>query len=177
MLYLGVDPGLSGAVGAVNHRGEFVCVHDAPTVEIKKAKGKKRVYVESAMATILRDLFGVSRSGGTISYPGNPGIIIAVENVHAMPGQGVTSMFSMGFGMGLWLGIVAGLQIPYERVEPRVWKSKMGLATGADKGKSIILASQLFPTAPISLKKHDGRAESLLLAEWLRRKHERSPLV
>ena len=163
MLYVGIDPGLDGAVAAIDHRADFIGVWDAPTIEVKRGKGKKRNYVEAEMAAILRRLY---------THGGPAAVLLAVENVHAMPKQGVTSMFSMGFGLGLWLGAVAGLQLPYERVEPRTWKAGMGLATGSDKGASVMLASRLFPEAPLTRKKDHGRAEALLMAAWLRRKHE-----
>ncbi len=169
MWNVGIDSGLTGAVAVVDDAGKFVVVHDAPTVEVKKGKGKRHLYVESAMAEILWDILGK----GTVQ---STGCRLVIENVHAMPKQSVVGMFGMGFGLGLWCGIIAALKIPHERVEPRVWKAAMGLR-GDDKGKSIMLASKMFPSAPLTLKKHDGRAEAIILAEWLRRKHERSPLV
>ncbi|MGL4498487.1 MAG: hypothetical protein ACRCU2_05435 [Planktothrix sp.] len=99
-----------------------------------------------------------------------PNSIIIIENVHAMPGQGVTSMFSFGMGYGIWLGIIAALSIPVEFVTPQTWKKHYSL--GSDKESSRVTALQLFPSQSenLKLKKHHGRAEALLLAEFLRRK-------
>ena len=162
-IWIGIDPGLSGAVAALDEQGKIITVQDVPVLTVKKAKGHKRVYVESQMATILESI-KASAPGGRDS------LIVFLESVHAMPGQGVTSMFSMGTGLGIWLGILAALRIPYERVEPAKWKREMGIASGSDKSASIVRASQLFPTASLSRKKDDGRADALLLAEWGRRK-------
>lgn len=162
--FVGIDPGLSGAVAILDEKGSLVKVLDTPVIELKKAKGKKRVHLEAEMATILRD-FNIFEGIACVG----------IENVHAMPKQGVTSMFSMGTGFGIWIGILAALQIPYEKIEPRKWKSEMGIATGSDKSASIVRASQLFPTATFKKDRGridtlDGRADALLLAEFLRRK-------
>lgn len=159
MIVVGIDPGLSGAIAAIDGKGNLVSLSDAPSLMVKKAKGHKHVYLESEMARLLY----VLKDTGDVR-------IVALENVHAMPGQGVTSMFSMGTGFGLWLGIIAALRLPYERVEPGKWKREMGLTSGAGKNDSIVKAARLFPSADLHLKKHDGRAEALLLCEWMRRK-------
>jgi len=162
MIYVGIDPGLSGAVAVIDHKGNMVALDDTPTLTVKKAKGHKRVYVESQMVSILERLSKNVR-------------LVGIENVHAMPGQGVTSMFSMGSGFGLWLGILAALRMPYEKIEPAKWKREMGITSGSDKSASIVCASHLFPTASFRKDRGrvdtmDGRADALLLAEWLRRK-------
>ena len=164
MIFAAIDPGLSGAVAAIDSHGHIVMLSDTPTLLVKKGKGTKHVYIESAMATILRNLQGTESVR-----------LVAIENVHAMPGQGVTSMFSMGTGLGIWLGILAALRLPYERVEPAKWKREMGIATGSDKRAGIVKASQLFPTASFRKDRGrvdtlDGRADALLLCEWIRRK-------
>lgn len=159
MLFIGIDPGLTGAVAAINEMGQIITVQDTPMLAVKKGKGTKHVYVETAMAKILEStvhIYGTS--------------CITIENVHAMPGQGVTSMFSMGTGFGLWLGIAAALCIPIERMEPHTWKQIVGIPTGSDKNASIVLASRIFPSASLSRKKDHGRADALLIAEARRRR-------
>ena len=73
-------------------------------------------------------------------------------------------------GYGVWLGIVAALSVPVEFVTPQCWKKYYNL--GPDKEASRAAALQLFPSQAneLKLKKHHGRAEALLLAEFLRRK-------
>jgi crossover junction endodeoxyribonuclease RuvC len=162
MIFVGIDPGLGGAV-AVLHPDGAISLHDTPTILVKKTSGKKRHYLPAEMVGVL--LLAKNRSPGW-------DIRVALENIAARPGQGVTSMFSMGRGLGLWEGLLAGLGIPYELVTPRVWKASFGL--GKDKGESIIRAQQLFPRAEVELRrrKDDGRAEALLIAEWLRHKQQ-----
>ncbi len=158
-LFVGIDPGLSGALAAVTDSGDFVSVHDAPTLTVKKGGGKKRVYLESEMVKIVEGLMTCYEIR-----------LVGLENQHAMPKQGVTSVFSLGMGFGLWLGILAGCKLPYERIEPGTWKRDMGLVSGSDKNASVVKALQLFPTAPLTLKKHSDRAEAILIAEYLRRR-------
>ena len=140
-LFCGIDPGLSGAVAIIDADGNLVQLQDTPTLTVKKgSKGHKRVYVESAMATILENIRVLNIR------------LVGIESVHAMPKQGVVSMFSMGMGFGLWLGILAALRLPYEKIEPAKWKRDIGIASGSDKSASIAKASQLFPTASLDRK-------------------------
>ncbi|MFM6304901.1 MAG: hypothetical protein ACKPH7_02335 [Planktothrix sp.] len=149
--FIGIDPGLSGAIASISPAGiHFI---DCPII---KVSGKTKPN-PTLMASELRRLI-------------TPDSIIIIESVHAMPGQGVSSMFSFGLGYGVWLGIVAALNVPIEFVTPQAWKKYYSL--GPDKEASRVKALQLFPSqaSELKLKKHHGRAEALLLAEYLRRK-------
>jgi len=90
------------------------------------------------------------------------GLQVLIEASQAMPGQGVRSMWTTGYGYGLWLGILAALQLPYTPVRPVVWKKAVGL--GKDKEQARLRAQQLFPAADLRRKRDHGRAEALLLA-------------
>ena len=79
-----------------------------------------------------------------------------------MPGQGVSSTWTTGYGFGVWLGVLAALALPHTRVRPAIWKRAMGL--GKDKEQARLRAIQLFPSADLRRKKDHGRAEALLLA-------------
>jgi len=85
-----------------------------------------------------------------------------LEESQAMPGQGTRSMFTVGVGFGLWLGVLAALQMPYTRIRPQVWKKALGL--GKDKEAARLRAMQLYPGADLRRKQDHGRAEALLLA-------------
>jgi crossover junction endodeoxyribonuclease RuvC len=165
-LYCAIDPGLSGAVATLDETGQLIFIQDTPIITVHRGKTPKgnvktrHLYLPAAMASILSD--------NQVEPPDS--IIVGIESVHAMPGQGVTSMFSMGRGLGLWEGIVAALRLPVEMIEPMVWKRAMGIPAGSDKRASVELALRLFPTAPIK-RTQDGRADAVLLAEFLRRKH------
>jgi crossover junction endodeoxyribonuclease RuvC len=96
-------------------------------------------------------------------YAGQP-LHVGIEEAQSMPAQGVRSMFTIGLGFGVWLGVIGTLGLPYTRVRPQVWKRGLGLT--ADKEQCRLRAMQLFPGADLRRKKDHGRAESLLLAHY-----------
>ena len=157
MHIIGIDPGLTGAV-AVLPEGLFF---DTPTASVKKGSSKK-VYLVAEMASFIRS-FGDSS---------DPHSHVYIEDVHAMPGQGVSSTFNFGRGFGLWEGIVAALGIPYTLITPQRWQKVMltGLP-GKEKGASRVRAGQLFPqlAGQLTRVKDHGRADALLIAEYGRR--------
>jgi crossover junction endodeoxyribonuclease RuvC len=84
-----------------------------------------------------------------------------------MPKQGVSSTFKFGVNFGIWRGILAAYQIPFQLVKPRQWQK--GVIRKADgKMASLIAARRRWPKAELHLKKHHGRADALWIAEWLR---------
>jgi crossover junction endodeoxyribonuclease RuvC len=158
MTIIGIDPGQTGAVAAIFPDGKVMLI-DTPTEIQKKGKGSKTEYLPSNMAGVLRPLLN------------DPfGVHCYIEKVGAMPGQGVTSMFGFGKGFGLWLGILAALNIPYTLVTPQAWKKLMMMGQ-SDKDAARGRAQQLFPhVAGLMTRKKDiGRADALLIAEYGRR--------
>jgi crossover junction endodeoxyribonuclease RuvC len=147
-LVIGVDPGLGGAVAVLDHVGELVSVTDLP---------------------IVRDLSLAWVDGGELQS-----IILSatqgrqaramVERVSSMPGQGIASSFLFGVGFGSVLSMLQALHIPLEFVTPAVWKRSYGLSK--DKDASLHKAQLLYPSADLRLKKHGGRAESILIARY-----------
>jgi len=81
-LYVGIDPGLSGAIAIFDLEKGSLVIHDMPTLEIKVGKSNKNVISERQLVSILDE---------------PKGAIAFCEKVNAMPGQGVTSMFNFGF--------------------------------------------------------------------------------
>lgn len=160
MNIIGIDPGLDGAICVMEH-GE-VRLYDVPTLEVRRGKKKKREYNLAEVTDIIR------KTGATLQ-PFH--FHVALEKVHSMPGQGVASMFSMGVGYGMWLGIISAYQIPYTLITPQAWKKEMMQGMGKEKDASRQRAIQLFPQIAdqLKLKKHHGRADALLIAEYLNR--------
>ena len=147
--YVGIDPGKAGAWAVINSAGRWVAGGLTPTI------GKE--YDEPGMRAAFQWL-------------ADPWV--AIEKVGAMPGQGVTSMFSFGAGYGLWRGIVVGLGLSYELVRPQAWQKEMlaGMPRGKQTKESAVQkAKQLWPEIPINGKKDWGLADAALIAEWLRR--------
>ena len=98
--------------------------------------------------------------------------VCCLEQVHSMPKQGVASSFSFGESYGWLKGVLDAKEISYQEIKPQIWKKEFGLNT--DKKKSIEVCQQLFPDANLvphnHRTAHDGIAESILMAEYARRK-------
>jgi crossover junction endodeoxyribonuclease RuvC len=155
---IGIDPGLGGAVAILD--GDDVTFRDTPTVALGGRAGKRREYLPVEMVGILSP------------YQGRA--VVALEAVSTRRGEGRVSALKIGRGAGLWEGIVAALGLPCEIVHPHVWKQVMlaGMGDKASKSASRLRAQQLFPGAAGELArvKDHGRAEALLLAEYVRRR-------
>ncbi len=86
-VFLGIDPGLTGAVAAIDETGGVVALHDTPTLTLKASRGTKQQYDLPGMARLLQPYAGHSAH-------------VVIEESQAMPGQGVRSMFVIGVGFG-----------------------------------------------------------------------------
>lgn len=154
-LFIGIDPGLLGAVGVLDSGGRFLAVHDMPT---STSTTGRRQLDPAGLAAILR------RYSAAFAL---------VERVGARPGEGATGAFSFGQTFGGIVATLATLGIPHDLIQPAVWKRKAGIPAGSPKGASIAAALRLLPEAQPHLTriKDDGRAEALLIAlqAWERR--------
>lgn len=159
-VWIGIDPGLDGAVAWIDDRSAGVTVADTPVLTYHQGRKVRREYMFSTMRQLLEDMTdrGVPQ-------------LATLERVGAMPGQGVASMFAMGHGLGVWKGLLAGLGIPFQLVTPVVWKRRYGLLH-KDKDASRVVAQQRFPRIDLQLKKHHGRADALFLALYGKERHE-----
>lgn len=154
-LYMGIDPGAHGAIAllAYEQGKPMVKTFDIPTFKITVNK-KSRTRV---------DLSGIN----TLLFTYRAHIMHAIiEDVHAMPGQGVTSSFSFGFVCGVLQAMLVAHDLPMTVIAPASWKRKLGLTH--DKDDTRRRASQIFPTCAHqwTRKCDDGRAEAALLAYY-----------
>jgi crossover junction endodeoxyribonuclease RuvC len=155
VITIGIDPGLSGAIAAVDQSGHYE-VHDLPV-----QRDKSLAWIDGAQ------LGSIVRGFGAAHY-----MTCIIERVSAMPKQGVASSFGFGVNFGSVLGVIQGLGIRLDLVTPAKWKREMGL--GAEKHASLHKARLLFPKAELHLCKHDGRAEALLIAHWYLTRQQRA---
>src|SRR5688572_28563786 len=120
-MVLGIDPGLDGGLGWLTLDDRYVNAIPMPVVKI----GKKRQIDRWRLVEFLRVL--------------GPQYIqcCVIEEVHAMPKQGVTSMFTFGMGYGVVLGVLAGLDIHVNPVAPVTWKNVVLSNTKKDKDAAI----------------------------------------
>lgn len=163
MIFLGFDPGAAGAVAMIS-----AFIPDKAEV-ISVSPFDITMYRAVINSAICREM-------------SNQRCRAVVEDVHAMPGQGVTSMFSFGRNKGIIEGMLSYARIQYNLVSPRKWKSEFSLVfpRGTEKafikGMSIRRAQELFPGTCLRPTKRckvdsDGMAEALLMAEYARRKY------
>jgi len=160
MIVIGIDPGKSGALVSMDSEsGEVLSKSITPMVRVGKSRQE---YDIPGMRKLLYDA-----SSGSCR--------VFIERQQARPGQGVSSMFTIGLGYGLWLGICGGLQMPIEVVSPTSWTKEMLRGVPGDgKGRNILAAKRLFPD--VDLRKsdrarvdHDGICDALLICEFGRR--------
>jgi Holliday junction resolvasome RuvABC endonuclease subunit len=157
--FAGVDIGITGAIAIVDEQGTAVRVLDMPVLLVKKGKGMRHQIDEVSLAETLR----------AIMKDYTP-VYFAVERQQSMPGQGVSSTFSFGVSYGIVRGMLALLGAATDYVHPTRWKRLLFDGMARDKDASRIRAKELFGNqVDLSLKKHHGRADALLIAEWRRR--------
>jgi len=150
--YLGIDPGVTGAVAvlAVHDDGtQGLTVHATPCDWVQVGTGKRRRYAVDRCAELLRGAATVS-----LAY---------VEQQSARPKQGVSSSFQTGVGYGIWVALLTALAIPYAIVPPPRWRARVGLAAhpkGTDKkhlkAAVRLAACRRFPAVPINLEHADA---------------------
>ena len=154
MIYIGVDPGTTGAVAIIDHG--VVTVSDFEDM--------------SALVDLMVKFHNMGED--------TPSSIATVEKVHSMPKQGVSTTFKFGKNTGRVIGWLEALGIPYEEVTPTKWQKVVfdsGTKTGDNKADSLNMARKLFPSMldRLKRKKDHNRADALLIAEYCRRTHER----
>jgi crossover junction endodeoxyribonuclease RuvC len=148
---IGIDPGISGAI-AIRSKSGWWEVYDMPALEDRP--GKRRVSPSGLRDVILSALAADPRTLTLHAF---------VELVHAMPGQGVTSMFGFGRTLGVIEGVLAGIHIPVTHVTSKAWKQSLSVPAAKDGARAR--ACELLPGMAdmMQRKKDDGRAEALLI--------------
>jgi crossover junction endodeoxyribonuclease RuvC len=146
---LGVDPGLGGALAFLDADGSLQ-VFDMPVHRLKRGAKVKREIDRYELARIVD-------AHGPIAHA-------FVEQVGAMPGQGVTSMFQFGRSLGIVEGVIAAAFVPTDYVTPGKWRTAMGVRAGKDGSRAR--ASALMPrhAGLWTRVRDDGRAEAALIA-------------
>lgn len=154
MRILGIDPGLSGAVGWHDDDDGTFGAFDIPTMGEKTSR---RVDGRGLLSRLQAQKIGTPMRWDFAYF----------ELVHALPKQGVSSTFRFGEATGTITGVLAAWDVPIIRVTPQVWKKHYGLQ-GQQKEQSRAFAIQLFPKAAdlLERKKDHQRAEALLIAAY-----------
>ena len=155
MLIIGIDPGISGSI-CFFEDGKILDVIEMPTMTDGK-KNKKQINGSQIYNEILKQI-------EQIDYKD---IKVIIEQVSAMPGQGVTSMFNFGQSFGILKGICAAMQLPMYFVRPAKWKKYFNLIN-SEKDASRTKAIEIFPyfSSNLSKKKDSNKADAILIASY-----------
>ena len=153
MKVIGIDPGLNGAI-AVLQDNKVKEIFDVPVMP--EGKKNKRQLNSAQLVKLLKDIIS-----------GNEEIVVIVENVSAMPGQGVTSMFNFCQTFGAIKGICAALGLPIFFVRPAKWKKHFDLINSS-KDASRTKAIEMYPTLSdqLSKKKDVNKSDAILIARF-----------
>ena len=153
MMIIGIDPGVSGAISVLKNK-KVIEVYEMPTM-IDGKKNKKQVN-GSQVANIIKERLNDEKE-----------IIVVVEHVNAMPGQGVTSMFNFGQSFGVIKGICSALSIPIYFVRPTKWKKHFNLIkTNKDASRTKVIEAYPEVSSKLSRKKDSNKADAILIARY-----------
>ena len=155
MLIIGIDPGISGSICFLKD-GKILDVVEMPTM-IDGKKNKRQVNGSQIYNEISK----------RINRAENQDIRVVIEQVSAMPGQGVTSMFNFGQSFGILKGLCSAMRLPMYFVRPAKWKKYFNLIN-SEKDASRTRAIEIFPyfSSQLSKKKDSNKADAILIASF-----------
>ena len=153
MKIIGIDPGLNGAI-VILENNKVLSVFDMPVMS--EGKKNKRQLNSAQLVRIIKE--------NTLA---NDDINVVVEQVNAMPGQGVTSMFNFGQTFGAIKGVCAALELPIFFVRPAKWKKHFELIN-ASKDSSRTKAIEMYPklSNQLAKKKDVNKSDAILIARY-----------
>ena len=160
MLIIGIDPGISGAI-CFFEDGQVKEIIDMPVMADGK-KNKRQINGPQVYNEILKRINRFSKKD----------IFVVIEQVSAMPGQGVTSMFNFGQSFGVIKGICAALNLPIYFVRPAKWKKHFNLIkTNKDASRTKVI--EVYPeiSSKLHRKKDSNRADAILIALYFNDTH------
>ena len=155
MLIIAIDPGISGSL-CFFEEGKIIDIVEMPNMAAGK-KNKRQVNGAQIYNEISLRIKNFQKEN----------IKVVIEQVSAMPGQGVTSMFNFGQSFGVLKGICSAMQLPMYFVRPAKWKKYFNLIN-TKKDASRTKAIEIFPyiSAQLSKKKYSNKADAILLASF-----------
>lgn len=153
-VYMGIDPGVTGAVAIYGPEYNNLLVYDMPNIQRKVGRRLRKELDIAALVSMVDTICSFAHIERAW-----------IEDVHSLPKQGVTSAFTFGQTFGATLAVLYAGRIPHVRVQPQSWKRHFKLI-GQPKDQSRAVATRFFPTySAIWARKMDhGRAEAALLA-------------
>ena len=158
MIIIGIDPGINGAISIIENK-KIIEVYDTPTM-IDGKKNKRQIN-GAQVTNIFKERLN-----------GEKEVVVVVEHVNAMPGQGVTSMFNFGQSFGVIKGICASLNLPIYFVRPAKWKKHFNLIkTNKDASRTKVIEAYPEISSKLHRKKDSNRADAILIALYFNDTH------
>ncbi len=154
-MIIGIDPGINGAI-CFFEKGEVRDIIDMPTMAEGK-KNKRQLNSRQIFYEISERIKDYSKDK----------VIVIVEQVSAMPGQGVTSMFNFGQSFGIIKGLCSAMELPIYYVRPAKWKKHFDLLN-SQKDASRTKVIEIYPkiSSELSRKKDTNKADAILIASY-----------
>ena len=153
MKIIGIDPGLSGAI-AILENNKVLNLFDMPVMS--EGKKNKKQLNSSHLVNIIKE-----------NINQNEEIAVVVEQVNAMPGQGVTSMFNFGQTFGAIKGLCAALELPIYYVRPSKWKKHFELINSSkDASRTKVIEMYPYLSDQLSKKKDVNKSDAILIARF-----------
>jgi crossover junction endodeoxyribonuclease RuvC len=163
MLIIGIDPGISGAI-CFFEDGQVKEIIDMPVMADGK-KNKRQINGPQTYNEISKRINKFPKKD----------VIVVIEQVSAMPGQGVTSMFNFGQSFGVLKGICSAMQLSMFFIRPAKWKKYFGLIK-TEKDASRTRVIEIFPyiSYELSRKKDSNKADAVLIASFFYNTYKKS---
>jgi len=163
MLIIGIDPGISGGI-CFFEDGQVKDIIDMPVMADGK-KNKRQINGPQVYNEFLKRINKFQKKD----------IVVVIEQVSAMPGQGVTSMFNFGQSFGVLKGICSAMQLSMFFVRPAKWKKYFGLIK-TEKDASRTKVIEIFPyiSSELSRKKDSNKADAVLIASFFHNTYKKA---
>lgn len=169
LTYIGIDNGISGALAFYKPAKQMLVTMPMPIIKAKSGKGFKSEYDIPQILSIIRNFSFIRMA--------------ILEKAQSFPGQGVSSMFTIGKNFGIMLGILTALQLPHQIIHPRRWQKRMfeDIPHKDTKAASILVASRLFPSHDFRATEkskvlHHGCSDAALMAYYSYLSHEKDQI-
>lgn len=151
-MYLGIDPGFSGALAVLDENLQVIHYQDMPIIEV----AKKRELDEPELRNILRRF-----------SPYYINLTVGIEKSQTMPNQGIVSSGRYMASYGFLRGLCVGMGLPYILIRPPTWKKAMLADMPKEKGSSIQKVGQIYPDIKLTRKKDHGICDAILIARYM----------
>ena len=163
MLIIGIDPGISGSI-CFFEDGKVIDIVEMPNMADGK-KNKRQINGPQIFNEISVRIKGIPKKD----------VLVVMEQVSAMPGQGVTSMFNFGQSFGVIKGVCSAMQLSMYFVRPMKWKKYYSLIK-CEKDASRTKVIEIFPyiSSKLSRKKDSNKADAILIASFFHNTYQRA---